>query len=115
MKTVLLSMIVSVCMFAGADEKTATYIVPVPAELAEYSRFEVGLIERYSGDASDSVSYSFPEEPTGKPNLIVHMTRVPGTQNNWDGPEMSAYCTENSEQFTCNMYLKKTAQAVFKK
>lgn len=94
---------------ALASDIEAIYVVPVPQELAPFSRFAVKVSEPYAGDTTDTLAYTFPEELTGAPALSVVLKRTPGTPNDWESPMMKASCAEVDSVFTCNMYLTKNA------
>lgn len=90
---------------------TADYTVPTTAELVPYSRFKVKIVNPYSGDDSQTISYIFPADLTGIENQTITLKRIAGT-NNWESPEMTASCVESGELFSCNIYLTKKQSAI---
>lgn len=86
----------------------AEYTVPTSADLIDFSRFHVKINQPYIGDASNTLSYTFPEELTGNPPLTVNLKRIPGTKNSWESPELTAHCTTVDDWFSCNIYLNKS-------
>lgn len=103
------SLIFSFAIAKGGEPITeAEYTVPTSAELIDYSRFIVKINQAYTGDTTKVISYTFPEELTGSPALTVTLSRVPGTKNDWESPEMKASCTTVGDWFSCNIYLNKT-------
>ncbi len=110
--SILLPVLAAPLSYAKGADTTASYIVPTPSHLVEYSRFQVEIVKSYAGISSSEISYVFPKELTGDPGLRVDFKRVSGNQDTgvslWEAPEMTATCTDDGEQVQCNIYLKKT-------
>jgi hypothetical protein len=81
---------------------SASYLVPTAKNLEALSHFIVQVNTAYQGSQTTEMSYTFPLELTGVP-LTVSMTRVPGTENDWEGPLMKASCGEIAKIITCAM------------
>lgn len=109
MKTILFSLALVFAPLAQSSDAIdeAKYEVPAPEELEDFAKFKVKINQAYTGADSETISYTFPEELTGTPALTVTLKRVPGTENSWEGREMTAECFEDSDLFTCEMFLIK--------
>jgi hypothetical protein len=97
--------------FAQGADLTATYIVPTPEHLLEYSRFNLQIVNPYSGSSSTEISYLFPKDLTGDPALLVDFKRtsinLESGVSQWEAHEMTATCTDDGAHVQCNIYLKK--------
>jgi hypothetical protein len=123
MKKIIFSLLIAASPWAMAASSSGTgdiieeadYVVPVPPELEEqlkdYANFKVKVVKPYAGLATTSITYTFPEELTGHPPLTVTLTRVPGSDTEWQGVEMNASCDEYNDLLTCEIYLNKKPEA----
>jgi hypothetical protein len=110
MKIVLLVLTVFMSPLLHAKDGSpnqADYVVPAPSELDSYSHFKIKVNKAYSGVTTDTLSYTFPKELTGNPPLTVELKRIPGTENDWMSPEMTALCSAENQMFSCEMHLNK--------
>lgn len=109
--TTLVLIFVSAISFArgGAPETEADYIVPTPPEYVPYSRFKVKIVDRFEGPQTQKISYIFPEFLIGEADRLITFTRIPGTENSWTSPELDAHCTVTDDDFSCNIYVHKSA------
>lgn len=106
-----ISLIISQTLFArgGAPETEADYIVPTSPEFVPFSRFKVKIVDRFEGPHTQKISYIFPEFLVGEADRVMTLTRIPGTENSWTGPELDAHCTVTGDDFSCNIYVHKNA------
>lgn len=107
----LLSLVLNLnSLHASGPDTVATYIVPTPPELVTYSRFAVQIVKTYF-TGSKEISYIFPKELTGDPALQVDFRLVESDAqtkvSRWDSEPMEAFCTDDSETVSCNIYVKK--------
>lgn len=111
--SLILSLCLNVAVAKGGNHvpQFADYIVPTTPELVPHSRFKVRINAPYQGDTTQLISYTFPLELTGEPGLTVNLKKVAGTDNNWESPEMKAYCTTLEDTFSCNLHFVKTQTA----
>lgn len=88
----------------GGLDTEAEYIVPTAPEFIAYSRFNVKIVDRFTGPETTKISYIFPEFLVGEADKVISFTRIPDTENSWTSPELDAHCAVVGDEFTCNIY-----------
>lgn len=87
-------------------ELTATYRVPVPAELEAFSTYSVParltvFRSRESAEkATTQLTYVLPAELVGSPTAV---TMVSQSNGKWTGPAVEGQCAKDNTKFVCNM------------
>ena len=95
----------------GGLDTEAEYIVPTAPEFIAFSRFKVGIVDRFRGPETTKISYIFPEFLVGEVDRVISFTRIPNTENSWTSPDLDAHCAVIGDEFTCNIYGRGATQS----